>query len=94
MSEISLDGKILEIRDGERLISRTFTYDYMSLRILVGWEYYSVLVDTSKLNKYGFLPRVGQWVHVEGMLSKSKNEFYDPSISRVSVLEHIEKPNP
>jgi hypothetical protein len=93
MSEISLDGKIVEIRGGERQISRTFTYGYMSLRILVGWEYYSVLVDTSKLNKYGFLPKVGQWVHVEGTLSKNKNEFYDPSISRVSVLEHIENPN-
>ena len=83
----------MEIRNGERQISRTYTYGYMSLRILVGWEYYSVLVDTSKLNKFGFLPKVGQWIHVEGVLSKNENEFYEPSISRVSVLEHIENPN-
>ena len=83
----------MEIRNGERQISRTYTYGYMSLRILVGWEYYSVLVDTSKLNKFGFLPKVGQWIHVEGVLSKNENEFYEPSISRISVFEHIENPN-
>jgi hypothetical protein len=92
MSEITLEGKIVEVRGGERQISRTYTYGYISLRILVGWDCYSVLVDTSKLNKYGFLPKVGQWIHVEGILSKNENEFYDPSISRVSVLKHIENP--
>lgn len=84
--------KLWKLR-GEWQISRTYTYGYISLRILIGWDYYSVLVDTSKLNKYGFLPKVGQWIHVEGILSKNENEFYDPSISRVTVLEHIENPN-
>jgi hypothetical protein len=92
MSEIVLEGKIVEVRGGERQISRTYTYGYISLRILVGWDYYSVLVDTSKLNKYGFLPKVGHWIHVEEILSKNKNKIYDPSISRVSVLKHIENP--
>ncbi|MHA1148320.1 MAG: hypothetical protein ACTSR8_08745 [Promethearchaeota archaeon] len=59
---------------------------------MVGFDYYSVLVNTAKLNKYGFLPKVGHWIRVTGVLSKAQNDFYDPSISRVSVLEHIDPP--
>ena len=89
---ITIEGKIVEIRDGEKKITRSYTYGYMSLRVQVGFEYYSVLVNTSKLNQYGFLPRVGQWVRVKGRLFPSKNGFYDPSIKWVSELKHIERP--
>ena len=51
-----------------------------------------MLLSTSKLNEYGFLPKVGHWIRVTGVLSKDQNEFYDPSISRVSLLEHIDPP--
>ena len=90
--EITIEGKIVQVRDGEKRISRSYTYGYMALRVQVGFEYYSVLVDTSKLNKYGFLPKVGQWVHIEGRLFPSENGMYDPSIKWVSVLRHIEPP--
>ena len=49
-------------------------------------------MSTSKLNEYGFLPKVGHWVRVMGVLSKDQNDFHDPSISRVSRLEHIDPP--
>ena len=88
-----IEGKIVEVRSGEKQIRRGYTYGYMSIRVLVGYEYYSVLVDTSKLNQYGFLPRVGQYIRVEGFLSRPKNGIYDPSITRVTALEHIEPPN-
>ena len=87
-----IEGRIVEIRDGERKITRSYTYGYMSLRVLVGFEYYSVLVSTSKLNQYGFLPKVGQWIRVEGRLSRNQNEFYDASLSHVTLFEHIEPP--
>ena len=88
-----IEGRIVEVRSGEKQIKRGYIYGYISIRILVGYNYYSVLVDTSKLNRYGFLPRVGQYIRVEGVLSQSKNSLYDPSITRVSSLEHIESPN-
>ena len=87
-----IEGRIVEVRTGERKISRSYTYGYMSVRFLVGFEYYSVLVNTSKLNQYGFIPKVGQWIRVEGRLSRSQNELYDPSLSHITLLEHIEPP--
>jgi len=51
-----------------------------------------VLVNTSKLNQYGFIPKVGQWIRVEGRLSRNQDEFYDASLSRITLLEHIEPP--
>jgi len=87
-----IEGRIVEIRSGERKITRSYTYGYISLRVLVGFEYYSVLVNTSKFNQYGFLPKVGQWIRVEGRLSSNQNEFYDASLSHVTLLEHIEPP--
>ena len=88
----TIEGKIVEIRGGEKKMSRSYTYGYMSLRVMVGFEYYSVLVSTSKLNSYGFLPKVGQWIRVTGRLSKPKDDFYDQSLSWISSLEHIEPP--
>jgi len=87
-----IEGRIVEIRNGERKITRSYTYGYLSLRVLVGFEYYSVLVNTSRLNQYGFLPKVGQWIRVEGRLSRNQNEFYDASLSHVTLFEHIEPP--
>ncbi len=88
---ITIEGKIVEVRDGAKKMNRNYTYGYRSLRVFADGEYYSVLVNTSKLNKYGFLPRVGQWIRVTGRLSRSKDEYvYDQSISWVSKLEHIE----
>lgn len=87
-----IEGRIVEVRDGERKITRTYTYGYMSLRVLVGFEYYSVLVNTSKLNQYGFIPKVGQWIRAEGRISRDQNEFYDTSLSHITLLEHIEPP--
>ncbi|MHA1490959.1 MAG: hypothetical protein ACTSRI_15095 [Promethearchaeota archaeon] len=89
---ITIEGKIVEVRGGEKRISRSYTYGYMSLRVMVGFEYYSVLVNAARLNQYGFLPKVGHWIRVEGRLSRSNNNFYDASISHVSTLEHIEAP--
>ncbi|KKM77164.1 hypothetical protein LCGC14_1372790 [marine sediment metagenome] len=85
-------GKIVEVRNGEKRISRNYTYGYISLRVLVGFQYYSVLVAISKLNQYGFLPKVGQWIRVKGTLSNDKEGLYDASISKVTLFEHIEKP--
>ena len=90
--DITIEGKIVEIRNGEKKIRRSYTYGFMSLRIQVGFEYYSVLVNSSKINAFGFLPRVGQWIRVKGRLFPSENGFYDQSIKWVSELEHIEPP--
>jgi hypothetical protein len=64
----------------------------MSLRVLVGFEYYSVLVATSKINKFGFIPKVGQRIRAEGRLSGSQDDFYDASLTHLTYLEHIEPP--
>ena len=88
----TIKGRIVEVRDGEKKISRTYTYGYISLRVLVGFEYYSVLVNTAKLNQYGFIHKVGHWIRAEGRVSHNQTEFYDASLSHVSSLEHIEPP--
>ena len=85
-----IEGRIVEVRDGARKISRSYTYGYMSLRVLVGFEYYSVLVSSAKIDKYGFLPKVGQWIRAEGRLSASQDDFYDASLTHLTSLEHIE----
>lgn len=90
--EITLEGVVVEVRDGSKNIRRNYTYGYRSLRLLVDFEYYSILINTAKLNEFGFLPKVGQWIRVTGRLSKSKDDFYDPSISWVSNLQHIDPP--
>ncbi|MBY8986340.1 MAG: hypothetical protein KGD65_14795 [Candidatus Lokiarchaeota archaeon] len=88
----TVEGRIVEVRNGARKITRSYTYGYMSLRVLVGFEYYSVLVNTSKINKYGFIPKVGQWVRAEGRFSESQDDFYDASLTHLTSLEHIEPP--
>jgi hypothetical protein len=90
--EITVEGVVVEVRDGSKNIRRNYTYGYRSLRILVDFDYYSVLLNTAKLNEFGFLPRVGQWIRVTGRLSQSKDDFYDPSISWISQLQHIDPP--
>ena len=90
--EITVEGVVVEVRDGSKKIRRNYTYGYRSLRILVDFDYYSVLLNTAKLNEFGFLPRVGQWIRVTGRLSQSKDDFYDPSISWISQLQHIDPP--
>ena len=90
--EVTIEGVVVEVRDGSKKIRRNYTYAYRSLRILVDFDYYSVLINTSKLNEFGFLPKVGQWIRVTGRLSQSKDDFYDPSISWVSQLQHIDPP--
>lgn len=88
----TIEGKIVEIRNGARKISRSYTYGYMSLRVMVGFEYYSVLVSSSNIDKFGFLPKVGQWIRVEGRYSGSQDDFYDASLTHITYLEHIEPP--
>ncbi|MBN1800886.1 MAG: hypothetical protein JW891_05225 [Candidatus Lokiarchaeota archaeon] len=73
-------------------MTRSYTYGYLSLRVLSGNDYYSVLVNASKINQYGFLPRVGQWIRVKGRLIPPENDLYDPSIKWVSEIEHIDPP--
>ena len=90
--EITVEGLVVEVRDGSKKIRRNYTYGYRSLRVQVEFDYYSVLVNTSKLNEFGFIPKVGQWIRVTGRLSQSKDDFYDPSISWISQLQHIDPP--
>lgn len=91
LGESTITGQITSIRDGEKRMSRSFTYGYMVLSVRVGIETYSVLVDTSKLNKFGFLPRVGQIITVVGVKTPSKDGIHDFSISHVSELIHTER---
>jgi len=86
----TIEGRIVEIRGGEKRISRSYTYGYMSLTVRVGVEMYSVLVSTSKINSYGFLPRVGYFIRAEGIRSPANDGYHDFSISHLSSLEHIE----
>ena len=90
--EITIEGVIVEVRDGSKKIRRNYTYGYRSLRVQAEFDYYSVLVNTAKLNEFGFIPKVGQWIRVTGRLSQSKDDFYDPSISWISQLQHIDPP--
>jgi hypothetical protein len=62
----------------------------MILSVQVGADMYSILVDTSKINKYGFLPRVGHYIKTEGL--KAKDGIHDYSMSHITYLEHIESP--
>ena len=86
----TIEGRIVEVRGGEKRISRGYTYGYMSLTVRVGIEMYSVLVSSSKIDSYGFLPRVGYYIRAEGRRSPSNDGYHDFSMSHLSSLEHIE----
>jgi len=86
----TIEGRIVEIRGGEKRISRSYTYGYMSLTVRVGIEMYSVLVSASKINSYGFLPRIGHFIRAEGIKSPTNDGYHDFSMSHLSSLEHIE----
>ncbi len=88
----TIEGRIVEVRGGEKRISRAYTYGYMSLTVRVGIYMYSVLVSASKINSYGFLPRVGYYIRAEGIRSPSQDGFHDFSMSHLSSLEHIDPP--
>ena len=83
-------GQITAIRNGEKKISRGYTYGYMVLSVHTTEGLYSILVSTSKLNSYGFLPRVGQHILAEGICTPSRDGFHDYSMSHLSMLEHVE----
>ena len=88
----TIEGRIVEVRGGEKRISRAYTYGYMSLTVRVGIYMYSVLVSTSKINSYGFIPRVGHYIRAEGIRSPSQDGYHDFSMSHLSSLEHIDPP--
>ena len=90
--KIIIRGYITAIRNGEKQISRSYTYGYMVLTVQTKAGLYSVLVNSSKINTYGFLPRVGQHILAEGIRSPSRDGFHDYSMSHLSTLEHIEPP--
>jgi hypothetical protein len=86
----TIEGRIVEIRGGEKRMTRSYTYGYMSLTVRVGVEMYSVLVSASKIDFYGFLPRVGHYIRAEGIRSPANDGYHDFSMSHLSSLEHIE----
>ena len=86
----TIEGRIVEVRGGEKRISRAYTYGYMSLTVRVGKYMYSVLVSSSKINSYGFLPRIGHYIRAEGIRSPSNDGYHDFSMSYLPSLEHIE----
>ena len=89
--KVIIRGRITAIRDGEKRISRSFTYGYMILTVQTKNALYFVLVNSSKINSYGFLPRIGQKILAEGIKSPSRDGFHDFSLSHLSTLEHIEE---
>jgi hypothetical protein len=86
-----IQGQIIAINNGERRISRSYTYGYMILSVRTNEGLCSVLVSTAKINSYGFLPRVGQYILAEGILTPSPDGYHDYSLSHLSTLEHISK---
>ncbi|MHA1669306.1 MAG: hypothetical protein ACTSV5_01880 [Promethearchaeota archaeon] len=90
---ISIEGRIMTVNNyGEKRISRNYTYGYMILSVQVGPDLYSILVSSSKINTYGFLPRIGQYINAEGIRSPGRDGFHNYSLSHLSTLEHIESP--
>jgi len=85
-----IKGTIVSIRSGEKKIRRGFIYGYMILSVEVGQDLYSILVDTSKVNKYGFLPRIGQHIQAEGLKAPAHDGIHDFSMSHITYLKHIE----
>lgn len=94
MKDITIEGKIVSVNDGETRINKGYTHGWMSLRVKVGRSFYSVSFATRKFNTFGFIPKAGHWVRVTGKLILPKDDYYDPSIKHVSKLEHIEEPKP
>ena len=92
LGKTTIKGRITSVRSGEKKIRRGFTYGYMILSVQVGADMYSVLVDTAKINKYGFLPRVGHFIKTEGLKAPSRDGIHDYSLSHITYLEHIEIP--
>ena len=52
------------------------------------------IVVEKKLNKYGFLPRIGQYMKTEGLKAPSRDGIHDFSKSHLIYLKHIEPSKP
>lgn len=90
--DISARGMVLKIRHGDTRINRGFTYGYMVLTIRAeGGDFYDVVFSTSKFGAFGFIPKTGHWVEVEGKVFPARPGG-NPSIKWVSKLRHIEDP--
>lgn len=86
---ITIEGKIVSISDDrEKKMNKGFTYGYQVLKVKTWDGLYSVLLSTNNFNKYGFIPKEGHWIRVEGTLSND----YDKSVSRLKSIVHIEEP--
>lgn len=92
MEDITVEGKIVDIRHGEKRMNKGFVYGYMVLKLKVNHSFFSVAFSTSKFNDFGFFPKAGHWVRVTGKLFHKGDD--GPSVKYVSNLEHIEKPAP
>jgi hypothetical protein len=92
-NEIKLKGKIVEVISGSKKLSSRNAYNYLSIRLMVDNEFYSVLYNYNNINKFGYIPKIGHWIKVKGILVKNKDTIYDKSIKWVSELKHIENPN-
>ena len=95
--KFAIKGQIVGIQTGEKQIRRGFIYGYMILSVQVGLDLYSILVNTSKLDKYGFLPRNGQYIQTEGLKAPARDGIHDFTLSHLTYLKHIDpqdKSNP
>ena len=92
MPETTLKGRIIEVGGGAKSIRSNYKYAFISIRIQVDNLTYSFQIKSSFINKYGFIPKVGQWVLVKGFLTSEENFNVDKAIKRVTLLKHIENP--
>ena len=88
--KFAIKGQIVGIQTGEKQIRRGFIYGYMILSVQVGLDLYSILVNTSKLDKYGFLPRNGQYIQTEGLKAPARDGIHNFTLSHLTYLKHIE----
>jgi len=89
--DITVEGKVVDVSDGEYRINKGYTHGYLSMRVKVDHKFYTASFSTNKFNKFGFIPKTGHWVRLTGKLFPGK-DGYDPSIKWITKLEHIEEP--
>jgi len=82
-------GLIIDMEEAFKKINVHRKLPYYVMKIRSGGKVYSALLSQSSINKFGFLPRMGQRVEVKGSVYKTAWEDVDFVMKRITSFVHL-----
>lgn len=94
MEEQIIFGKIIsQIKDGSKRINKGYTYNYYIFKIKSGEKQFSVIISQDAVNKFGYIPKLNDWVKIKGFIFKANDSFENGTIKKVKEIKHIDPQN-